>query len=303
MKWVGGDSQDAPASASGMLGNGSHAPLQTVSHILSLSLWHTSCIHLCLLAFVKVPDMARPVSSRSQDDGVVSYIFQRPQSDGNFQTFGKHQSRWLGDESIVEVRWRHCWETVKFFWQLLFFDRSSQVLPMMLPKHLLLSQLQSTASNAASLIRWVVSTTALTLYKWQYPRLDLEIYWNNSRLSFEWWQKHISYYSTLILLGMFDSSLLCTVKFINSVASVRLLSAFAFSKNGIALVAVILVSVSTLERTHHQLLFSHVGIGFECCLSPQPSHTLYIPSSLFLYILIVYRQCRLAGWQWRGGVL
>ena len=47
--------------------------------------------------------MARPVSSRSQDDAMVAYIFQRPQSDGNFQAFGKHQSRWLGDESIAEV--------------------------------------------------------------------------------------------------------------------------------------------------------------------------------------------------------
>lgn len=47
--------------------------------------------------------MARPVSSRSQDDAMVSYIFQRPQTDGNFQAFSKHQSRWLGDESIAEV--------------------------------------------------------------------------------------------------------------------------------------------------------------------------------------------------------
>ena len=52
----------------------------------------------------KVPDMARPVSSRSQDDAMVAYIFQRPQSDATFQTFGKHNSRWLGDESIIEVR-------------------------------------------------------------------------------------------------------------------------------------------------------------------------------------------------------
>ena len=48
--------------------------------------------------------MARPVSSRSQDDAMVAYIFQRPQSDSDFQTFAKHHSRWLGDESIVEVR-------------------------------------------------------------------------------------------------------------------------------------------------------------------------------------------------------
>jgi hypothetical protein len=47
--------------------------------------------------------MARPVSSRSQDDAMVSYIFQRPQTDGNFQAFSKHQSRWLGDEGIAEV--------------------------------------------------------------------------------------------------------------------------------------------------------------------------------------------------------
>lgn len=35
MKWVGGDSQDTPASSSGMLGNGSHAPLQTVSLLVT----------------------------------------------------------------------------------------------------------------------------------------------------------------------------------------------------------------------------------------------------------------------------
>lgn len=47
--------------------------------------------------------MARPVSARSQDDAMVAYIYQRPQSDSNFQTFAKHHSRWLGDESIIEV--------------------------------------------------------------------------------------------------------------------------------------------------------------------------------------------------------
>lgn len=47
--------------------------------------------------------MARPASSRSQDDAMVAYIFQRPQSDATFQTFAKHNSRWLGDESIIEV--------------------------------------------------------------------------------------------------------------------------------------------------------------------------------------------------------
>ena len=100
MKWVGGDSQDDPASASGMLGNGSHATLQNVSIVNTLY-----CLLVVNIVFVycQVPDMARPVSSRSQDDLHVAYIFQRPQTDGNFQAFGKHQSRWLGDESIVEV--------------------------------------------------------------------------------------------------------------------------------------------------------------------------------------------------------
>lgn len=99
MKWVGGDSQDTP-TASGMLGNTSHAPLQSVSNIEVLLPQNI----ILIFHFHKVPDMARPVSSRSQDDAMVSYIFQRPQSEGNFQAFGKHQSRWLGDESIVEVR-------------------------------------------------------------------------------------------------------------------------------------------------------------------------------------------------------
>jgi hypothetical protein len=35
MKWVGGDSQETPASSLGMLGNGSHVPLQTVSLLIS----------------------------------------------------------------------------------------------------------------------------------------------------------------------------------------------------------------------------------------------------------------------------
>lgn len=34
MKWAGGDSQETPASSLGMLGNGSHVPLQTVSIVI-----------------------------------------------------------------------------------------------------------------------------------------------------------------------------------------------------------------------------------------------------------------------------
>lgn len=98
MKWVGGDSRDTP-TASGMLGNASHGPLQTVSRRLA----SFPSIASSLSVSVKVPEMARPVSSRSQDDAMVAYFFERPQTEGNFQAFGKHQSRWLGDESIVEV--------------------------------------------------------------------------------------------------------------------------------------------------------------------------------------------------------
>jgi len=87
MKWSGTESQETPVSASGMLGNGSHAS-----------------------SLQSVPDMARPVSSRSQDDAMVAYIFQRPQSDATFQTFAKQNSRWLGDESIIEVKQGHVTE-------------------------------------------------------------------------------------------------------------------------------------------------------------------------------------------------
>lgn len=105
--------------------------------------------------------MARPVSSRSQDDAMVSYIFQRPQSDGNFQSFGKHQSRWLGDESIVEVIY-FLWVTDDILLITTLIDRSSRVLPMMLPKHHLLSQRQSTVSSEANLIRYVSFAAAFT---------------------------------------------------------------------------------------------------------------------------------------------
>ena len=55
MKWAGGESQETPASASGMLGSGSHAPLPTVSlsHILYCIIYR-SVTHvrlLCLLHF------------------------------------------------------------------------------------------------------------------------------------------------------------------------------------------------------------------------------------------------------------
>jgi hypothetical protein len=42
-------------------------------------------------------------SIRSQDDAMVGYFFQRPQTDPDFQNYGK-QSRWaLGDDSVLEV--------------------------------------------------------------------------------------------------------------------------------------------------------------------------------------------------------
>lgn len=105
---------------------------------------------------VKVPEMARPISSRSQDDAMVSYIFQRPQTDGNFQAFSKHQSRWLGDESISEVTDITISRITN---EMMFIDlllyRSSLVLPMMLHRHQSHNQVQSTASNGASLIRYI----------------------------------------------------------------------------------------------------------------------------------------------------
>lgn len=43
-------------------------------------------------------------SIRSQDDAMVGYFFQRPQTDPDFQNYQK-QSRWaLGDDSVLEVR-------------------------------------------------------------------------------------------------------------------------------------------------------------------------------------------------------
>lgn len=47
---------------------------------------------------------ARHVATRSQDDAMVGYFFQRPQTDPDFQNYSK-QSRWaLGDDSVLEVR-------------------------------------------------------------------------------------------------------------------------------------------------------------------------------------------------------
>ncbi|XP_013786730.1 pumilio homolog 2-like [Limulus polyphemus] len=46
----------------------------------------------------------RQGATRSQDDAMVGYFFQRPQTDPTFQNFNK-QSRWaLGDDSVLEVR-------------------------------------------------------------------------------------------------------------------------------------------------------------------------------------------------------
>ena len=76
---------------------------KSLSHLI---LHHLSICHSCqvtLSSSFQVPEIARPASSRSQDDAMVSYIFQRPQPDSNFQGFSKHHSRWLGDESIAEV--------------------------------------------------------------------------------------------------------------------------------------------------------------------------------------------------------
>lgn len=42
-------------------------------------------------------------SIRSQDDAMVRYIFQRPQTDPDFQNYNK-QTRWaLGDDSVLDV--------------------------------------------------------------------------------------------------------------------------------------------------------------------------------------------------------
>ncbi|XP_015926794.1 pumilio homolog 2 isoform X2 [Parasteatoda tepidariorum] len=46
----------------------------------------------------------RHIATRSQDDAMVGYFFQRPQTDPDFQNYAK-QSRWaLGDDSVLEVR-------------------------------------------------------------------------------------------------------------------------------------------------------------------------------------------------------
>ena len=118
MKWSGSESQEnhPTVPASGMLGNENLAmPLQTVSCSIDILCVAFTCAHFrheltdgCFGFFFspKVPEMARPIvsSTRSQDDAMVSYIFQRPPSESDFQnTFSKHHSRWLGDESIAEV--------------------------------------------------------------------------------------------------------------------------------------------------------------------------------------------------------
>ncbi|XP_076307307.1 pumilio homolog 1-like isoform X5 [Tachypleus tridentatus] len=44
-------------------------------------------------------------ATRSQDDAMVGYFFQRPQTDPAFQNYHNKQSRWaLGDDSVLEVR-------------------------------------------------------------------------------------------------------------------------------------------------------------------------------------------------------
>ncbi|XP_054153429.1 pumilio homolog 2-like isoform X2 [Oppia nitens] len=43
-------------------------------------------------------------SIRSQDDAMVRYFFQRPQTDPDFQNYNKHQRWALGDDSVLEVR-------------------------------------------------------------------------------------------------------------------------------------------------------------------------------------------------------
>ncbi|XP_023720641.1 pumilio homolog 2 isoform X2 [Cryptotermes secundus] len=54
----------------------------------------------------QIPDPNRPQLARSQDDAMVGYVFQRPQSDPDFPIlppFNKQQQRWaLGDESIID---------------------------------------------------------------------------------------------------------------------------------------------------------------------------------------------------------
>ncbi|GFW06789.1 pumilio homolog 1 [Trichonephila clavipes] len=47
----------------------------------------------------------RHIATRSQDDAMVGYFFQRPQTDPDFQNYSGKQSRWaLGDDSVLEVR-------------------------------------------------------------------------------------------------------------------------------------------------------------------------------------------------------
>lgn len=47
----------------------------------------------------------RHIATRSQDDAMVGYFFQRPQTDPDFQNYTGKQSRWaLGDDSVLEVR-------------------------------------------------------------------------------------------------------------------------------------------------------------------------------------------------------
>lgn len=46
----------------------------------------------------------RHIATRSQDDAMVGYFFQRPQTDPDFQNYTGKQSRWaLGDDSVLEV--------------------------------------------------------------------------------------------------------------------------------------------------------------------------------------------------------
>lgn len=47
-------------------------------------------------------------SARSQDDAMVGYFYQRPQTDPDFQSYSK-QARWaLGDDSVLEVCQPYC---------------------------------------------------------------------------------------------------------------------------------------------------------------------------------------------------
>lgn len=46
----------------------------------------------------------RHIATRSQDDAMVGYFFQRPQTDPDFQNYTGKNSRWaLGDDSVLEV--------------------------------------------------------------------------------------------------------------------------------------------------------------------------------------------------------